>query len=70
MTTNADNAARNQQIIMLVLVLTAAKALVRNRIIVAIGLAAVALVAQRRGAAASAALKRWAAANRTAWRQR
>jgi hypothetical protein len=68
MTTNAEHAARNQQIIMFALGLTAAKALARNRIIVVIAMAAVAVVARRKGAAASAALKRWAVANRAAWR--
>ena len=69
MTTNAEHAARNQQMIMLALGLTAAKALARNRIMILIGLAAVAIVAHRRGAAASAALKRWRAANVAAWRK-
>jgi hypothetical protein len=69
MTTNAEHAARNQQMIMLALGLTAARVLARNRIMILIGLAAVAIVAQRRGAAASAALKRWRAANVAAWRK-
>ncbi len=69
MTTDADHAVRNQQMIMLALGLTAAKTLARNRIIVLIGLAALALAAQRKGAAASAALRRRAAANMAAWRQ-
>jgi len=34
---------------------------------VAVGLAGVAIVAHRKGAAASAALRNWAAANRAAW---
>jgi hypothetical protein len=67
MTTDAERAVRNQQMIMLALGLTAAKALIRNRTFVAIGLVAVALVAHRKGAAASAALRSWAAANRAAW---
>ena len=69
MTTDADHAVRNQQMIMLVLGLTAAKVLARNRIIVLIGLGALALAAQRKRAAASAALRRRMAANRAAWRQ-
>jgi hypothetical protein len=68
MTTDAEHAARNQQMIVLVLGLATAKALVRNRTLVVIGLAAVAIVAHRKGAAASAALRSWAAANRGAWR--
>jgi hypothetical protein len=32
-----------------------------------VGLAGVAIVAQRKGAAASAVLRNWAAANKTAW---
>ena len=67
MTTDAEHAARNQQMIVLALGLAAARALVRNRIIVAVGLAGVAIVAHRKGAAASAALRNWAAANRAAW---
>ena len=67
MTTDAEHAVRNQQMIVLVLGLAAARALVRNRIIVAVGLAGVAIVAHRKGAAASAALRNWAAANRAAW---
>ena len=67
MTTDAEHAVRNQQMIVLVLGLAAAKALVRNRIIVVVGLAGVAIVAHRKGAAASAALRNWAAANRAAW---
>jgi hypothetical protein len=67
MTTDAEHAARNQQMIVLALGLAAARALVRNRIIVVIGLAGVAIVAHRKGAAASAALRNWAAANRAAW---
>jgi hypothetical protein len=68
MTTDAEHAVRNQQMIMLVLALTAAKALARNRIILLIALGAVALVAQRKAAAASVALRRRAAANVAAWR--
>ncbi len=67
---NADHAARNQQMIMLALALTAAKTLGRNRVIIVIGLAGVAVAAHRRGAATSAALKRWAADNAKVWRQR
>lgn len=67
---NAEHAIRNQQMIMLVLALTAAKALGRNRIIIMIGLAGAAVAAHRRRAAASAALKRWAANNAQVWRQR
>jgi hypothetical protein len=67
MTTDAEHAVRNQQMIVLALGLAAARALVRNRIIVVIGLAGVAIVAHRKGAAASAALRNWAAANRAAW---
>jgi hypothetical protein len=67
MTTDAEHAVRNQQMIVLALGLAAARALVRNRIIVAVGLAGVAIVAHRKGAAASAALRNWAAANRAAW---
>ena len=40
MTTDAEHAVRNQQMIVLVLGLATARALVRNRIIVVIGLAA------------------------------
>ena len=50
MTTDAEHAARNQQMIALVL-----------------GLAAVAVAAHRKGAAASAAVRSWAAANTGAW---
>jgi|HubBroStandDraft_2_1064218.scaffolds.fasta_scaffold60541_2 hypothetical protein len=67
MTTDAEHAVRNQQMIVLVLGLAAARALVRNRIIVVIGLAGVAIVAHRKGAAVSAVLRNWAAANRAAW---
>ena len=67
MTTDAEHAVRNQQMIVLVLGLATARALVRNRIIVVIGLAGVAIVAHRKGAAASAALRDWAAANMAAW---
>lgn len=67
MTTDAEHVVRNQQMIMLALGLATARALVRNRIIVAIGLTAVAVVAHRKGAAASAALRSWVAANRAAW---
>ncbi|MGA8454836.1 MAG: hypothetical protein WB800_05505 [Streptosporangiaceae bacterium] len=67
MTTDAEHAVRNQQMIVLALGLATARALVRNRIIVVIGLAAVAIVAHRKGAAASAALRGWAAANMAAW---
>ena len=67
MTTDAEHAVRNQQMIVLALGLAAARALVRNRIIVVVGLAGVAIVAHRKGAAASAALRNWAAANRAAW---
>ena len=67
MTTDAEQAVRNQQMIALALGLAAAKALVRNRIIVVIGLAAVAIVAHRKGTAASAVLRNWVAANKAAW---
>jgi hypothetical protein len=67
---NADHAVRNQQMIMLALALTTAKALGRNRVIIVVGLAGVAVVMHRRGAAASAALKRWAADNAKVWRHR
>jgi hypothetical protein len=43
------------------------RALVRNRIIVVIGLVGVAIVAHRKGAAASAVLRNWVAANKAAW---
>lgn len=69
MTTDAERAARNQQVIMFALALTAAKAIARNRLIVLIGVAGVAIVAHRKGAAASAALKRWAADNMDVWRR-
>ena len=49
MTTDAEHAVRNQQMIVLVLGLAAARALVRNRIIVVVGLAGVAIVAHRKG---------------------
>jgi hypothetical protein len=67
MTTDAEQAVRNQQMIALALGLAAAKALVRNRIIVVIGLAAVAIVAHRKGTAVSSAVRSWAAANLAAW---
>jgi hypothetical protein len=67
MTTDAEHAVRNQQMIVLALGLATAKALVRNRIIVVIGLACVVIAAHRKGAAASAALRSWTAANRAAW---
>jgi hypothetical protein len=67
---NADHAVRNQQMLMFALALTAAKALGRNRVIIVIGLAGVAVVVHRRGAAASAALKRWAADNAKVWHHR
>jgi hypothetical protein len=69
MTTNAEHAARNQQVLMLALAFSAARAIARNRLIVLIGVAGVAIVAHRKGAAASAALKRWAADNMDAWRR-
>ena len=53
---------------MLVLGLTVAKALVRNRSVVVLGLAGVAHAGHRKGAATSAALRRRAAANMAAWR--
>ena len=68
MATDADTAARNQQMILLILGLATAKALARNRTFVVLGLAAVAIAAHRKGATASAALRSWAAANRGAWR--
>lgn len=67
MTTDAEHAVRNQQMIVLVLGLATVRALVRNRIIVVIGLAGVAIVAHRKGTAASAALRNWVAANKGAW---
>jgi|GEM_PF-2406208 len=67
MTTDAEHAVRNQQMIVLALGLAAARALVRNRIIVVVGLAGVAIVAHRKGAAASTALRNWVAANKAAW---
>jgi hypothetical protein len=68
MTTDAERAVRNQQMIVLVLGLATAKALIRNRTFVLVGLAAVAIVAHRKGTAASAALRSWAAANKAVWR--
>jgi uracil-DNA glycosylase len=68
MMTDAEHAARNQQMLALALGLAAARALVRNRIIVVVGLAAVAIVAHRKGTAMSASLRSWAAANMAAWR--
>jgi hypothetical protein len=68
MTTDAQHAMRNKQMITLVLGLSAAKALARNRVIVAIALAAMAVAAHRKGATASAALRRWTAVNVDAWR--
>jgi hypothetical protein len=67
MTTDAEHAVRNQQMIVLVLGLATVRALVRNRIIVVIGLVGVAIVAHRKGAAASAVLRNWVAANKAAW---
>jgi hypothetical protein len=68
MTITAEHAARNQHVLMLVLGLTVAKALVRNRSVVMLGLAGVAHAGHRKGAATSAALRRRAAANMSAWR--
>ncbi len=64
---NQQMAVRNQQMIVLALGVATARALIRNRIILVIGLAAVTVVAHRKGAAASAALRSWAAANMAAW---
>jgi hypothetical protein len=69
MTTNAEHAARNQQMILFVLGLTAAKALVRNRVILAVGLAGLAVVTHRKGAAMSAAMRRMRAEYVAAWRR-
>jgi uracil-DNA glycosylase len=68
MTIDAEHAARNQNTLVLVLGITAARALVRNRIVVVLGLIAATHVARRRGAAMSAALRRRAGTNLTAWR--
>ena len=53
---------------MLVLGMAVAKALARNRVIVVLGLIAVAGVAHRQGAATTVALRRRWAANVAAWR--
>jgi cell division protein FtsB len=69
MTTKTENTVRNQQMILLALALTAAKALARNKIMVLIGLAAVVSAAQLKGAATSEALRRMVATNVAAWRR-
>jgi hypothetical protein len=68
MTTDAEHAARNQQMVMLALGITAAKALARNRIILLVGLIAGAQFARRKGAAMSVGLRRRMATNLAAWR--
>jgi hypothetical protein len=69
MTTNAEHAARNQQMILLVLGLTAVKALVRNKVILAVGLAGLAVVTHRKGVGMSAAVRRLRAEHLAAWRR-
>ena len=68
MTASSDQAVRNQQMMMLVLAMAAAKAVARNRVLIALGLIAVAGLAHRQGAAITAALRRRMAANVSAWR--
>lgn len=68
MTTDAEHAARNQQMLMLALAITAAKALARNRLILLIGLIAGAQFAHRKGAVMSARVRRRMATNLAAWR--
>jgi hypothetical protein len=53
---------------MLVLGMAAVKAVARNRVVIVLGLIAVAGIAHRQGAATTAALRRRAAANVAAWR--
>jgi hypothetical protein len=69
MTVSADQAVRNQQMMVLVLGMAAAKSLVRNRVVIVLGVVVVASVAHRQGAAISAGLRRRAAANVAAWRR-
>jgi hypothetical protein len=68
MTVSSDQAVRNQQMMMLVLGMAAVKAVARNRVVIVLGLIAVAGIAHRQGAATTAALRRRAAANVAAWR--
>ena len=69
MTVSSDQAVRNQQMMTLVPGMAAAKALARNRVVIVLGLIAVAGAAHRQGAATTAALRRRAAASVAAWRR-
>jgi len=63
-----EHAARNQQMVMLVLVMAAVRALVRNRVAVLLGAVAVGRITQTKSAAARSALRRRMATNLAAWR--
>jgi hypothetical protein len=69
MTVSTGQSVRNQQMMMLVIALAAARAVARNRVVIALGLIAITQVAHRKGAATSAALRRRMAANVSAWRK-
>lgn len=66
--TAAEQALRNQNVLMLVIGVTAARAVARNRLVIVIGLIVAARVVHRYGTATSAAVRRRAAANVSAWR--
>jgi hypothetical protein len=68
MTVSTGQSVRNQQMMMLVIALAAARAVARNRVIIVLGLAVATRVAHRKGAATSAALRRRMADNVAAWR--
>jgi hypothetical protein len=68
MTTDEDRATQAQNMVMLALALTAAKSVYRNKIVILIGLIAVAHLTRRQGAIISAAVRRRAATNVAAWR--
>jgi hypothetical protein len=69
MTSDEDRAAQAQNMVILALALTAVKSLNRNKVVILIGLIAVAHLTRRQGATISAALRRRAATNVAAWRR-
>jgi len=66
--TAAEHAIRNQNVLMFVIVATAAKAVGRNKIVILIGIVLAARVVRRYGTNAKAAMRRRTAANVSAWR--
>ena len=66
---SSGKSVRNQQMMMLVIVLATAKAVARNRVFIVLGLVAATQIAHRKGAATTAALKRRMADNVAAWRK-